>query len=76
MLTFLDVEEFTMTTAVMRRGDVETHTVYVVAGAQHVIVARASGNTAAEAMNNLLKVTSTQEDIRRSSKKQEKISRA
>jgi hypothetical protein len=30
--TFLDFEEFTMTTAVMKRGDVETHTVYIVAG--------------------------------------------
>jgi hypothetical protein len=42
----------------MKRGEAEIHTVYVVALPQRVTVARATGNTAAEAMNNLLEVTS------------------
>jgi hypothetical protein len=57
-LTFLEFEEFSMTTAVMKRGEVAIHTVYVVASPQRVTVARASGNTAAEAMANLLEITS------------------
>jgi hypothetical protein len=47
-----------MTTAVTKRGDVQIHTVYVVAGPQRVTVARASGSTAEEAMANLLAITS------------------
>jgi hypothetical protein len=57
-LTFLEFEEFKMTTAVTKRGDVQIHTVYVVAGPQRVTVARASGSTAEEAMANLLAITS------------------
>jgi hypothetical protein len=41
-LTFPDFEESTMTTAVMKRGDVETYTVYVVACAQRVTVPQAT----------------------------------
>jgi hypothetical protein len=45
-----------MTTSVMKRGEEETRTIYVVAGAQRATVA--SGKTAAEAMENLLEITS------------------
>lgn len=47
-----------MTSSVMKRGGEEFHTVYVVAGPKRVTVARASGPTAAQAMENLLEVTS------------------
>jgi hypothetical protein len=57
-LTFPDFEDFTMTTAVMNREEVEIRTVYVFAGAQHVTVARASGTTAVKAMTNLLGIPS------------------
>lgn len=57
-LTFLEFGEFTITKTIMKRGEAEIHTVYVVALPQRVTVARATGNTAAEAMQNLLEVTS------------------
>lgn len=41
----------------MKRGPLETHTAYVVAGPQRATVARASGGTAEEALENLLKIT-------------------
>lgn len=42
----------------MKRGDEEVHTVYVIAGPKRLTLARASGATAMEAMENLLEITS------------------
>lgn len=42
----------------MKRGHLETHTAYVVAGPQRATVARASGSTAQEGLENLLNITS------------------
>lgn len=42
----------------MKRGRLETHTAYVVAGPLRATIARASGSTAQEALENLLSITS------------------
>ncbi|CAD0114480.1 unnamed protein product [Aureobasidium uvarum] len=57
-LSFIDLEEFCITVSIMKRGEFEVHTAYVVAGPHRVTVARASGSTANEALSNLLVITS------------------
>jgi hypothetical protein len=57
-LDHIEFEDFSMTTSVLKRGDSEVHTVYVVAGPKRVTLARASGPTAVKAMENLLEITS------------------
>ena len=57
-LSFIDFDVFTITVSVMKRGHSETHTAYVVAGPQRATVARASGSTTQEALENLLNITS------------------
>jgi len=57
-LSFIEFNVFTITISVMKRGQLETHTAYVVAGPQRATIARASGSTAEEALENLVNITS------------------
>jgi len=57
-LSFIEFDVFTITVSVMKRGQLETHTAYVVAGPQRATIARASGSTTQEALENLVNITS------------------